>query len=232
MQIFQEVLSGFLLLSRRSGVRIFNFCTQCKADKNAYHNTMTDHSINIMVSSSLARQCYSMLMLMTLWWLSALIQMTSADILELGSQSDIGMLWHILSLARSSADGSSSTCCVISQPSYRNQTWLNTFCPQQGQSTTIRHASEIKLVILLWLLAMWSCHIVYGKFMRCHLSILFGLLLIAYLNFFAHSGFTVFLSCIWTGFPPWGPLLVFGWLNQSYHLGLGSFWPSVCHSAY
>lgn len=75
---------------------------------------MTDHSINIMVSSSLARQCYPMLMLMTLWWLSALIQMTSTDILELGSQSDIGMLWHILSLARSSADGWSSTCCVIS----------------------------------------------------------------------------------------------------------------------
>lgn len=95
---------------------------------------MTNHSINthIVVSSSLAFHCYSMLMLMTSWWPFALIQMTSSDILGLGSRQEaVGMLWHILSLASSSADGLSWTCCVISQASYRNQTWRNTICLQQ-----------------------------------------------------------------------------------------------------
>lgn len=69
---------------------------------------------------------------MSLWWHFLLIQMTFSDILGLGSRQEaVGMLPHILSLASSCADDLSWTCCVISQPSYRNQTWLNTSCPQQ-----------------------------------------------------------------------------------------------------
>lgn len=88
--------------------------------------------------------------------------------------------WHALAHPESGQElcrWLSSTRCVISRSSYRNQTWLNTFWPERGQSATIHHASEIKLVILFWLLAMQSCHIVYGKLMWCHLSVLFVLVL-------------------------------------------------------
>lgn len=61
-------------------------------------------------------------------WPFALIQMAFSDILELGSQQKrVGMLWHSLSLSSSSADELNKLC----HPSYRNQTWLNTSCPQE-----------------------------------------------------------------------------------------------------
>lgn len=175
---------------------------------------MTNHSINkhIMVSSSLALHCYSMLMLMTLWWPFALIQMTSPDILGLGSRQEaVGMLWHTLSLANSSADGLSWTCCVISQHSYRNQTWLNTFCLQQiVPPCTQLHLSFCHdfwdLVLNLDLIrpyCLWENSVM-------HLSVSFVLLLITHLDFFAHIGYTMLLDCIQTEFRSWAILLLFG----------------------
>lgn len=158
---------------------------------------MTDHSINKhMVSSSLALHCYSMLMLMTLWWPFALIQMTSSDILGLGSRQEaVGMLWQTLSLASSSADGLSWTCCVISQPSYRNQTWLNTFCLQQiVPPQTQLHLSFCydfwDLVLNLDLIrprCLWENSVM-------HLPVLFVLLLITYLHFFDNA--TLYVQCV------------------------------------
>lgn len=85
----------------------------------------------------------------------ALIQMTSCDIQGLASRQEaVGMLWHILSLASSSAS-LSWMCCVISQPSYRNQTWLSTICPQQTLAPYIYHLqSHLSFCYDFWYLVL------------------------------------------------------------------------------
>lgn len=118
------------------------------------------------------------------------------------NRKQAGMLWHILRLARSSADGLSWTCCVISQPSYRNQAWLNTLCLKQVQGPTINQSPIIKLVILLWFcgdldlnLGVIMPHCVWGiRVMR--LFVLFHSQWITQSHFPEQTGYPVFPNAI------------------------------------
>lgn len=179
---------------------------------------MTDHSINthIMVSSSLAWRCYSMLMLMTLWWPFCF---DPDDILWHSGTGQPVRSWHALAhpefgqeLCRWFELNVLCHLTALLPESDLAEHLLPSASPEYHHSPSVYNYTCHSVMIFGELdlnLDVIMPHCLWEIY-AMRLTVLFVLLLITNSHFFAQTGYAMFLDCIQTEFRSWAILLLFG----------------------